>query len=676
MTLKSEDISTHCGDGALGWDWGPATQVNFADWNKPLHADVYNCQKQCSSTAPCSTIWDNFNPWLAVPTVIKSMVPQWSTCTFNDEMEAPLLFDPPRALQQVSAEASVTMPSAHSSTQAAPSSTPTSPMPVETGPSSNTQSAATTSMADPGTSGPSSSSVAEPDPSPNTDGSSDGSSQGTPTALPDTEGSGVSPADPAQTPSDTTTQGNGDSPSDPSPHESSEQADPTATAANLGGAVASLFGSTSANGAGSVTHSSPGTGNTAASDPEDPTAENPGTTNALSVLESAAGVIADPGVSTAVADTGSQAGTAGADTDPSLQPTDALSTQGLVVQTAALGQSSIALTSVSGHVEVGSQTLSVGGPAQTVAGHVLSAGSSGVVIDGSTPITFAVDPIATSDLTAATLVTVGSQQYTISSAADRGLLVNGVTVSPGGSAVEVDGQTFSAMGSALVAGSTTIDMEGLTTATDPSSAMAVAGTTLSVGGPDVVSDGNTYSLASSGLVLVNAQTTQLFSAVQGTSQSLTGGASLLAAGSVTLTAAAAAASAGSGDQHTSGAQVAVGSHTFSIAQDPASANVDVVDGSVTLTVGGSAQTVAGQTFSAASDGILVDGSTVALTAPASSGSGAQQTAHASDASVSQVDAASSSSEPSTASSAASCNAFRSPDAIIGVLVFAGFCLML
>lgn len=105
VPLHSTDISSHCG----GWfaAYGPGTQLNYADLNWPVPASAYKCQARCSmaltgsatidpsveddlewvlATLPtppeCNTIWEDINPVLAVPTKIREMVPEWSTCSF------------------------------------------------------------------------------------------------------------------------------------------------------------------------------------------------------------------------------------------------------------------------------------------------------------------------------------------------------------------------------------------------------------------------------------------------------------------------------------------------------------------------------------------------------------------------------------------------------------------
>ncbi|KAK5746378.1 hypothetical protein LTR17_000758 [Elasticomyces elasticus] len=587
MTLKTEDISTHCGGGAIGWDWGPATQVNFADWNKPLRADVYNCQKQCSSTAPCSTIWDNFNPWLAVPTVIKSMVPQWSTCTYNDDMEAPLLFDPPKALQQVATAASITMPSLPSTTAASPSSTLISPLPIETGPPSSTQKSTTSDVGSPGLPASYSSDIP-------------GSGSSTPSAAgsyntPVAQSSVVDPQSAGESTQVSYNPAPGDT-SDTQQSSTGEDRDPANTqdvpftpSADPGGAIASVFDSVAPTVANEAPSASPGNVIAATSDSwmaATTAVTESGTPNALTVLHSALDSAVDPNVSPAN-DEG----------DPESN----------------------------GSLEGGLATST-------------GASSQGINIAGSSQEW---------QNAAATTLTIDYKFFTVSQAPNSDLLVNGMIVSQGATATQVDGQMFSIEGSHLLAGPTTVQLPSVPTPVSVSAmttGVIITGTMLSVGGPAMQLDGSTISLASEGLVLVNAQTTERFSSMP---TDLPNGSSVLVAGAMTLTAAAMSAVGTA----VTGARFTVGSQVFSVDEDASAPNVEIVDGSISITVGGSAQTVDGHTFSAASNNVaVVDGSSVRISATATSEGDIRQTGVQTTTGSANVAVAQASTDPSGSAS--------------------------
>lgn len=103
LPVSSAAVSTQCG----GWfgAYGPGEQLNFADLNYPVPASAYNCMDRCATegpgnasysvSAPCSTIWDDYKPLLAIPTEVTKLVPEWSTCKGWDDVIANFWFDPP-----------------------------------------------------------------------------------------------------------------------------------------------------------------------------------------------------------------------------------------------------------------------------------------------------------------------------------------------------------------------------------------------------------------------------------------------------------------------------------------------------------------------------------------------------------------------------------------------------
>ncbi|KAF7192374.1 hypothetical protein HII31_06406 [Pseudocercospora fuligena] len=168
FSFRSDEISTNCytrGFGGLSDEgaFGTGTQLNFADLNYPISASAYQCQDQCYSVSSsvcyntsigggpvtigssvsystlygcsysyvnypdafCSTIWDNFNPLLAVPTRLRELAPEWSTCSFWHDRQPNVIFDPPTALHQVDAAATPTSPNAAATIAASPSPTVT-----------------------------------------------------------------------------------------------------------------------------------------------------------------------------------------------------------------------------------------------------------------------------------------------------------------------------------------------------------------------------------------------------------------------------------------------------------------------------------------------------------------------------------------------------------------------
>jgi hypothetical protein len=150
--FRSDEISTNCFAtidpyATTTAGYGLGTQLNFADLNLPVAASAYKCQDQCRSCVPqfingrltascaavneCATIWDNFSPLLAMPTRLREIVPEWSTCSFWNDRIANVIFDPPSALTAADAAAPASQPSyLMTAMSARPASVSASPTPV------------------------------------------------------------------------------------------------------------------------------------------------------------------------------------------------------------------------------------------------------------------------------------------------------------------------------------------------------------------------------------------------------------------------------------------------------------------------------------------------------------------------------------------------------------------
>jgi hypothetical protein len=143
IPVPSSAMSTHC--GGFTEAHGPGTALNYADLNRPVAASAYNCQARCdnwrfvshdnrSASAPeCQTIWNDINPNIAIPTLVRDLVPEWAHCEMSGFRIPNFWHDPPVALTM---EASIAVPTLHAEpTQepASPSSALVSTAPVETG---------------------------------------------------------------------------------------------------------------------------------------------------------------------------------------------------------------------------------------------------------------------------------------------------------------------------------------------------------------------------------------------------------------------------------------------------------------------------------------------------------------------------------------------------------------
>ena len=201
----------------------------------------------------------------------------------------------------------------------------------------------------------------------------------------------------------------------------------------------------------------------------------------------------------------------------------------------SLGSSKVtAIEQDHGVVAIGTQTLSVGGPEITMDGHVVSLGSNGVVVDGSS--TIGLEQLASADLIkemkATAIITLGSSELTAFEESNGDMVIRTQTISIGGPAITVDGHVLSdGPNGVIVDGAKTVPWsslsgavaeEALITAVDGKVLTAIeqsnhAGTvvvdgsvTLMVGGPDATIDGEVISLGTGGLV-VNGSVTEPFS---------------------------------------------------------------------------------------------------------------------------------------------------------------------
>ncbi|OCL12304.1 hypothetical protein AOQ84DRAFT_227902 [Glonium stellatum] len=133
-----------------------------------------------------------------------------------------------------------------------------------------------------------------------------------------------------------------------------------------------------------------------------------------------------------------------------------------------LGNQVITAVDPAGVVVIGSITISPGGPAATISGHVISAVSTGVVIDGTSK---AFSNIGTLTENLGVVITLDGQVLT---ALDpSGVITIGSTlISLGGPAATISGHTISALSSGVVVDGTTIPLSIIT---DPPGAPTTSG---------------------------------------------------------------------------------------------------------------------------------------------------------------------------------------------------------
>ncbi|OQO06490.1 hypothetical protein B0A48_08273 [Cryoendolithus antarcticus] len=271
------------------------------------------------------------------------------------------------------------------------------------------------------------------------------------------------------------------------------------------------------------------------------------------------------------------------------------------------GTTILASAASNGVVVLDGTTVTAGGSPVVVGSQTVQVIGGGVVADGTTisiPSAIPASVVAPADDPQS--ITLGSATLAAQAGASGVVVVGGTTLSAGGVPVVIAGQTVNIVPSGIIVDGTTISLGGagspLAAATTAGSvtvvtlnsaaftvsapsalgAAVVNGVTLSAGGPATRIDGQLVS-ATSGGVVVDGQTVSL-------APQVTPGAAVL----FTAT------------------------NGQSITASQGSATGLVIVGGSTLSVGGAAVTISGQVISAATGGVVVDGSTVAFQATTSS----------------------------------------------------------
>ena len=236
----------------------------------------------------------------------------------------------------------------------------------------------------------------------------------------------------------------------------------------------------------------------------------------------------------------------------------------------------------SGGIVVHGTTVTSGGRAQTIDGHVVSIGGGGLIVDDST---FAV-PVPAEKPTGATFVVAGQ---TFTSLSPTAVAISGQTILSGKSTQTIEDQRISFGSAGLVVGASTLAIP-TPVAGHPSEFSAAGETITALGHGTVVIDGTTITSGGQAKTLDDGQTVSL--AAQG-----------LIVGSSTI----ALPSPASAAQFKTNVFVA-GSETFTRLDSTL-----LVDGTATITSGAAAKTVDGHTISWGASGIVIDGkSTIAL----------------------------------------------------------------
>ncbi|KAK3074974.1 hypothetical protein LTR53_002143 [Teratosphaeriaceae sp. CCFEE 6253] len=637
------------------WQAAPFNYTNLALTPVPL--SVYLDQPSCWDEF-CPTVYTDYRPVLSVPTEVRSLDPAWKSCDLFWEG----IYDPPKALQPTNEAEGPSTPAGYTTSMpAAPSPSPTSPTASPTALPVTISTSSSTTAQHPS---PTSSTAAFDSPSPANPATPSDTPAGdstTPQQVSVVDSSsppaqGPSSDNTSEQPSQSTAQGTTSTqPAAPTVlQESPVEATPTAP---VGAGSANTDGPQSSSTGVDVNPTAPAQPVSTApvsSSPDD-AATQPAPSNAIEALtrssedpttvsaaptavftgddgrehtavQSSGNVVVDSTVTLSEGGASSVAGVGGV----SAGSTALVISQGEGATTVVYGGTSLDPGRVAGASTVPDPAAVFAAGSQT---YTATQAASGGVVFGNDDITVTLSQGATT-LLGSLAVSIGasgnavvgtstlvyttaipaSSQGAVFTASEQPLTVvqvsgslpaviagagTTVTILPGAAAT-VDGQTvsFDTAGS-IVIGSQTVELSALPSTPSEAPALitvgssaytvssgsiaVIAGSTLSIGGPEATAEGQTISLASEGVVVASSGTTETISYADPPASP----SALVEVEAV----------------------IPLSSRTLTVYQVASSTGIVQFDGTK-LFVGGSAATVDGQTISAASNGILEDGTLV------------------------------------------------------------------
>ncbi|KAI6800096.1 hypothetical protein KC361_g2545 [Hortaea werneckii] len=559
----------------VGGSWKYVTKpFNYNDLQEPIPESIYNQMPACqvrSHAWVTAGVGGNFTcsphvayaPLIAIPTQVFDIDPAWASCTgwYGG------LYDPPKALQGATAIATPEVPTPVEATSASAGSKATDSLPTQT---------VSAGAADPaGSSGAGSSD--------STVSSGQSSEDRSEAATATSKASGIaSSAEESLPNSDPETTAN------PNPVVDATQiGTPEASQNTAESLTQATFGSQNLGNSGSYQAqptksdgtdlTSKETGGSPNEAPQTSAASTPSTTNALSILQSALS-------------------SATASEDPEIV-TSSLSTEPSVVNSHVDGNDAAGLDST---------VIQDGEPYVTIGTQDVNATPSDIHVTGSVTGSSAPEVSTTAGHQQETFLSIGSLEVTASAISGWVVLQNGeematlsaeaAEVTFAGEAVSLDLQGQLAIGSSTYAvpaqetASTApaISIDGQTyypsAVSGKTNAFEVAGNTLSPGGPaKTLDNGHVFSAANGGLLIDSTS-------------------------SIPIAQAATAASSAQSRP----TMVTIGGSEFT-ASGVSGSPFEIVIGSHTLSAGGLAATINGQTISQTSDGAIVaDGTTLKI----------------------------------------------------------------
>ncbi|KAK3069598.1 hypothetical protein LTR53_011945 [Teratosphaeriaceae sp. CCFEE 6253] len=619
IPFPASDISSQCVAGGAMRNLtgprtfdplGPATRLDYADLNYPIAANVHQCATlSCdpntysytlaifntstplsdwiigSSTMVihqsdvwCFTIFDDYDPMLAAPTALTTLIPEWSQCVFNNSFIAQVQSCDPVRIWPCKLTIMAWQQYLYNSVLAGP----TTPSPVSAELTSSSQQGPSTPAAPSSTRYTAVQETAQPK-----------TSEGLSTTI---LSSGLLAAS-AQ--SSTTLQSltvvvlsptsSGSSlnmPTAPSPVDSNSRTGPEAPNDSEAGS--------STDAAGAIVSVIIGQGSAQSK----PITTSDAAGAIVSIILEQGPALSDPASSDAAAPTIVSAVKAVGPSTQTVAPTLAAVTLGRQTLTAVQDPSDPSLVAIAG------KTLTQGGAKITLASHTLSLGSAGIVVDqsstaaltGAQPqqhpgaiIGSAVAALGAAAATAQT-VTIAGRVLTIVS---NGVVVDGTsTLSLGKPATSLAPTLLTTAGHLVMDGSETVAFPSITP--HPSTMITVGDTQYTIG----TAPGEPEAAVVNGIILRPGQAATISGHVFSD-----GPSGLIVDGTSTVPLADPAAPMST--------TFTMGNKPYTIAAAPGDPSAALVDG-VTLTAGQVA-TLAGHVFSKGSGGVVIDGTrTVAL----------------------------------------------------------------
>lgn len=191
----------------------------------------------------------------------------------------------------------------------------------------------------------------------------------------------------------------------------------------------------------------------------------------------------------------------------------------------SLGSQTFTAIAQGGAVMIGSYALISGGTPVTVAGHLVSVGGQGIILDKTSSVSFITAPNSVNLPSKGTELTIGSQTFAVVTQGTNVAVIGSATLLAGGPAATIAGHPVSLGSQGLVVDGSqssfpiptlssrqigaqiiTLGSQTYTAFLPQSGTVIIASTTLQVGGPPATISDHVFTLGTQGL-MVDGQTT-------------------------------------------------------------------------------------------------------------------------------------------------------------------------